>query len=359
MRVVIVGSGPGGVELAKALSSHFDITIVEKESVPFYSKPMLSHYIAGFVERERLFTYPPEWYEKNGIDLRLGVEAKLIDRARKVLVTDKGEIPYDALVIATGAKPREPAVEGKEHLITLRTLDDAERIKAGLEEEGRITIIGGGFIGLELAGNLAKAGYDVHLVHRRETLLNLDEELSGIIRAKLEAAGVTFHPNADILKADAEGLTTTNGYIPGKLKVCAIGVVPNVEIARKSGIHVGRGILIDEHFRTSAKDVYAIGDCAEYNGIICGTAKAAMGHARVLANLLLGKEDRYSFEFRSTIFKFGDLPLAIMGKTRGESRWLDENTKVFFEGGKMAGAVVIGDVRKAMMLEKELTASLS
>ncbi len=116
MRVVIIGNGPGGVELAKELSGEHEVLIIEREEVPpFYSKPMLSHYIAGLIEREKLFPYPPiDWYEGKGIGLRLGEEAKLIDRARKVLITDKGEYPYDILVIATGgARARELPLRGR------------------------------------------------------------------------------------------------------------------------------------------------------------------------------------------------------------------------------------------------------
>ncbi|MBP1912624.1 NAD(P)/FAD-dependent oxidoreductase [Thermococcus stetteri] len=358
MDVVVIGNGPGGIELAKELSGEHRVTIIEKERVPFYSKPMLSHYIAGLIEREKLFTYPISWYERRGIDLRLGEEAKLIDRARKVLITDKGEYPYDVLVIATGARAREPTVEGKERLLTLRSVEDADRIKTLLEEHGEAVVVGGGFIGLELAGNLAKAGYGVRLIHRRETFLGLDEELSGMIRERLEENGAEFYLETELLKADEGGIYTNRGYVEGKVKICAIGITPNVEIARRSGIHTGRGILIDDRFRTSARDVYAIGDCAEYGGIICGTAKAAIGHARVLAKLLRGEEDRYPFELRSSVFKFGDLPIAIIGKTKGEGEWLDEHTKAFFREGKMVGAVVIGDIRRVFSIERELKREL-
>jgi NADPH-dependent 2,4-dienoyl-CoA reductase/sulfur reductase-like enzyme len=111
LRIVIVGNGPGGVELARALSGHFDVTMVERESLPHYSKPMLSHYIAGFLPEEKLFPYTLDWYEEKGIDLRLGVEAKAIDRARKVLVASRGDVPYDVLVLATGARARPPSAE--------------------------------------------------------------------------------------------------------------------------------------------------------------------------------------------------------------------------------------------------------
>ncbi len=352
MKVVIVGNGPGGVELAKGLSNDHDVTLVDREVAPHYSKPLLSHYIAGFLPEEKLFPYPPGWYTERGISLRLGEKALLIDRARKVLVTDKGEIPYD--VLATGAKAREPTAPGREHILTLRTLSDARRIKDKLEEEGEVTVLGGGFIALELAGNLAKAGYRVKLVHRRKTLLGLDEELSGMLREKLEDTGVEFHLGTEIVSADEEGLNTDRGYIPGRLKVCAYGTVPNVELARRSGIQTGRGILIDDRFRTLAEGVYAIGDCAEHEGIISGTARAAVEQARVLADLLRGKEAGYDFGFRSAVFKFADLSIALIGRTRGDGKWLDEETKVFYSGNKPVGAVVFGNLRKALRLEKEI-----
>ncbi len=346
------------MELARHLSGEFEVAIVERENLPHYSKPMLSHYIAGLLPEKKLFPYSLEWYAGKDIELHLGTEAKVIDRARKVLMTSKGEIPYDVLVLATGAKAREPTAPGREHIVTLRTISDARRIKETLEEEGEITILGGGFIALELAGNVAKAGYTVRLVHRGKTLLGLDEELSGRLREELERAGVEFHLGANIVSADEEGLNTDKGYIPGRLKVCAYGIVPNKELAVRSGIHAGRGILIDDRFRTSAKDVYAIGDCAEHNGVIGGTAKAAAGHARALANLLTGKEARYDFSFRSTVFKFADLNITLIGKTRGEGRWLDGDTKVFYDGEKPVGAVVLGNIRKAFGLEKAIREGL-
>ncbi|QDA31363.1 NAD(P)/FAD-dependent oxidoreductase [Thermococcus indicus] len=357
MRLVIVGNGPGGVELAKDLSEEFEVTIVEKENLPHYSKPMLSHYIAGFLPEERLFPYSLDWYEKKGITLLLGAEAKLVDRLRRVLVTSAGEVPYDVLVIATGARAREPSIPGREHILTLRTLSDARLIKERLEKEGEITILGGGFIALELAGNLAKAGYTVRLVHRRKTLLGLDDELSGRIKEALEGAGVEFHLETNALGADGEGLKTDRGYIKGRLKVCAFGIVPNKELAVRSGIHAGRGILVDDHLRTSARDVYAIGDCAELGGVIGGTAKTAVEQAKVLARILAGKEANY-VPFRSAFFKFADFGVAIIGRTKGQAQWLDEDTRVFYDGGKVSGAVVLGDMKKAFRLEKAIKEGL-
>ncbi|AIF69085.1 hypothetical protein PAP_03325 [Palaeococcus pacificus DY20341] len=359
MKILVIGNGPAGFTLAKELSKDFDVTIIEKENSLYYNKPMLSHYIAGFVGEMALFRYSHEWYDKYGIELNLGVEAERIDETRKKLVTTNGEFEYDALVLATGARAREPEVEGKEHLMTLRTFEDAKRIKESLESEDEPVIIGGGFIGLELASNLAKAGFKPRVVHRRATFLGLDEELSGILKEKLENAGVSFLLNANLMKADEKGILTDKGYIKSKTKICAIGIVPNKEIAEKSGIKTNRGVLIDERFQTSAGDVYAIGDCAEYEGIICGTAKTSMEHARTLANILRGKEALYDFNFRSIVFKFGDLPITIIGRVKNESRWVDENIKVFLENNMVVGAVVLEDLKEAMRLEKLIKNGLS
>ncbi|MDK2870080.1 MAG: hypothetical protein PWP39_1315 [Pyrococcus sp.] len=223
MRVVIVGNGPGGVEIAKQLSDTYEITIIDKEPVPYYSKPMLSHYIAGFISRDKLFPYSLDWYRKRGIEIRIGEEAKVIDRGRKVVITDKEEVSYDVLVLATGARAREPQVKGKEHLLTLRTIFDADRIKENIENSGEAIIIGGGFIGLELAGNLAEAGYHVKLIHRGSTFLGLDEELSSMIKEKLQEMGVKFFLNSELLEANEEGVLTNSGFIEGKVKICAIG----------------------------------------------------------------------------------------------------------------------------------------
>ncbi|WP_457742525.1 NAD(P)/FAD-dependent oxidoreductase [Thermococcus sp.] len=357
MRVVIAGNGPGGLELAKHLHREFNVTIVERESLPHYSKPLLSHYIAGSLPEEKLFPYSLDWYERKRINLRLGTEARLIDRVRKVLVTSEGEVPYDILVIATGARAREPSIREKEHILTLRTLKDAELIKERLEEEGEITILGGGFIALELAGNLAKAGYNVRLVHRGRTVLGLDDELSERIREALEGAGVEFHLETNAFGADEKGLKTDRGYLPGRLKVCAFGIVPNRKLAVKSGIHAGRGILIDDRFRTSARDVYAIGDCAELGDIVGGTANAAAEQAKVLARILAGENVRY-VPFRSAFFKFADFGVAIIGRTKGQGQWLDEDTRVFYDGGNVSGVVVLGNAKKAFRLENAIKEGL-
>ncbi|AIY87541.1 MULTISPECIES: NAD(P)/FAD-dependent oxidoreductase [unclassified Thermotoga] len=354
MKIVIVGNGPGGVELAKQLSEEHEVTIVERETVPYYTKPMLSHYVAGLAEEKSLFPYPPDWYEKKGIRLLLGTNAKRIDSEKKILETDRGTLEYDVLVLATGAKPRTLKIPGWERMYTLRTIEDAKRLKEAVEREKDLLIIGGGFIGLEIAGNLSKQGIKVKVVEKMTRLMGLDEELTERIKKELEKHKVEFYLGRDVERIENDVLVTDKEEIPAKVILCSIGIVSEVSLAKESGLDVNRGILVDKKFRTSKPDIYAIGDCAEYEGIICGTAKAAMAHARVLANTLKGIPDEYDFRFRSSYFKFGDFPIAIVGELTDRGEWIDSETKAFYRDEKIVGVVVLSDVRKAREWEERL-----
>ncbi|MBZ4661733.1 MAG: FAD-dependent pyridine nucleotide-disulfide oxidoreductase [Thermotoga sp.] len=315
MKVVIVGNGPGGVELAKQLSEEHEVTIVERETVPYYTKPMLSHYVAGLAEEKSLFPYPIDWYEKKGIRLLLGTNAKRIDSEKKILETDRGE---------------------------------------AVEREKDLLIIGGGFIGLEIAGNLSKRGIKVRVVEKMTRLMGLDEELTERIKGELEKHGVEFYLGRDVERIENDVLVTDKEEIPARVILCSIGIVPEVSLAKESGLDVNKGILVDKTFRTSKPDIYAIGDCAEHEGIICGTAKAAMAHAKVLANTLKGIPDEYDFHFRSSYFKFGDFPIAIVGELTDRGEWIDSETKSFYRDEKIVGVVVLSDVRKAREWEERL-----
>lgn len=354
MKVVIVGNGPGGVELAKQLSEEHEVTIVERETVPYYTKPMLSHYVAGLAEEKSLFPYPIDWYEKKGIKLLLGTTAKRIDAEKKVLETDRGNFEYDVLVLATGAKPRALKIPGWERMYTLRTIEDAKRLKEAVEREKDLLIIGGGFIGLEIAGNLSKRGIKLRVVEKMTRLMGLDEELTERIKGELEKHGVEFYLGRDVERIENDVLVTDKEEIPARVILCSIGIVPEVSLAKESGLDVNKGILVDKTFRTSKPDIYAIGDCAEHEGIICGTAKAAMAHAKVLANTLKGIPDEYDFHFRSSYFKFGDFPIAIVGELTDKGEWIDSETKSFYRDEKIVGAVVLSDVRKAREWEERL-----
>jgi len=354
VKVVIVGNGPGGVELAKQLSEEHEVTIVERETVPYYTKPMLSHYVAGLAEEKSLFPYPIDWYEKKGIKLLLGTTAKRIDAEKKVLETDRGNFEYDVLVLATGAKPRALKIPGWERMYTLRTIEDAKRLKEAVEREKDLLIIGGGFIGLEIAGNLSKRGIKLRVVEKMTRLMGLDEELTERIKGELEKHGVEFYLGRDVERIENDVLVTDKEEIPARVILCSIGIVPEVSLAKESGLDVNKGILVDKTFRTSKPDIYAIGDCAEHEGIICGTAKAAMAHAKVLANTLKGIPDEYDFHFRSSYFKFGDFPIAIVGELTDKGEWIDSETKSFYRDEKIVGAVVLSDVKKAREWEERL-----
>jgi nitrite reductase (NADH) large subunit len=359
VKIVIVGDGPGGVELAKRLAENHEVTIVEKEDLPHYTKPMMSHYIAGDMPKEQLFPYSLEWYEKRGIKLLLKTEAKRIDLENRVLQTDSGPIEFEVLVLATGARPRRILIAGEQHLLTLRTWKDAERLKEMIEREKDLLIIGGGFIGLELAGNLSRKGYRVKIVEKTNFLLGLDKELTEKIKMRLQNYGVEFFLGRDIKRVEEGFVVTDKEEIPARLVLCAIGIVPETTLAKESGLKLNKGILVDRRFRTSAPNVYAIGDCAEYDGIISGTARSAMEQAKVLAKVLNGQPGEYDFHFRSSYFKFADLPIAIIGRLEGEGKWLDDNTKAFYKNDEIVGVVVLEDMKSARSWETKLRSFLN
>lgn len=354
MKVVIVGNGPGGVELAKRLAKEHDVTIVEREETPYYVKPMMSHYVAGDADESQLFPYSLDWYRKNRIELLLKTEARRIDAENRTIHTDAGALSFDVLVLATGARARKITVPGAENMLTLRTWQDAKRLKERLEKGKELLIVGAGFIGLELAGNLAKKGYRIRVVEKTSYLLNLEKELTERIKERLESYGVEFFLGRDIERIEKDVLVTDKEEIPARLILCAIGIVPEIELAKESGAKVNRGVLVDKKFRTSLPNVYAIGDCAEFEGIISGTAKAAMDQAKVLANILSGLSDEFDFQFRSSYFKFADLPLAILGRIEGEPRWIDEHTRAFYKDDRIVGVVVLEDTKQARAWEERL-----
>lgn len=354
MKIVIVGDGPAGAELGKLLAKQNEVTIVEKEELPYYVKPMMSHYVAGDTPKEQLFPYSLEWYESKGIRLLLKTEAERIDIENKILHTSAGALSYDVLVLAMGAKARNISIPGAERMLTLRTWQDAEKLKERIEKEKELLIIGGGFIGLELAGNLSKKGYRAKIVEKTNSLLNLDNDLTEKIMERLEGYGVEFFLQRNIVKIEKDTLMTDKEEIPAKLVLCAIGIAPQIELAKESGLKVNKGILVDRSFRTCAPNIYAIGDCAECDGIISGTAKAAMEQAKVLANVLSGASEEFDFRFRSSYFKFADLPIAILGRLEGESQWIDEHTKAFYKDNQIIGVVVLEDMKTARSWEERL-----
>ena len=277
--IVIVGGGLAAARLAseyREAGGEADVTILSSDSDPPYNRPPLTKgYLRGEQDRDSTLVQPLEAYEDAVVELRLGEAVEAIDaQAHQVDLAGGERLGYGTLVVATGARPRLLPIPGADlvGVHTYRTLADAETVSRAAEEAHSAIVIGGSFIGSETAASLRMRGLDVTLVEAGESLMpqlrapDLSAELLELYRA--EGIDVLLGTQLEELTGNGRLLTgarTSDGRtLEGYLAIVGIGVVPNVELAERAGAEVDDGIVVDERFRTSLPDVYAIGDVARY-----------------------------------------------------------------------------------------------
>lgn len=307
--IVIVGGGQAGAEVARNLRQGGfagSIRLFGREVLPPYERPPLSKaLLLGKVEAERLLLGSREVYEKNGIELFTGshVEALEID-ARKLRLARGDVFNFDACILATGAEARRPPIPGMdlEGVHVLRTVQDALDLRAALRPGSRLVVIGGGFLGLEVASSARASGVEVTVIEAAGSLLqrSISALTAGAIEARHRAAGTALLLNTTVQRLEGrtriERVVTSRGeQLPADVVLIAIGATPVTELARPGGLACNNGIVIDDRCRTSAEDIYAIGDCASQLDPEHGhhwrleAVNSALVHARRAAADLLGK----------------------------------------------------------------------
>lgn len=274
MKVVIIGAGHAGGSAAVLLrTSGFvgEILLVGEEPVPPYQRPPLSKaWLKGEADLDTLLLRPATYYAEQKITLRTGVVATAIAPDTRTVTFDDGTVEaYDALILATGSTGRRLPIPGADRpaLIELRTLADAERLKAQLAPGRRLVIVGGGYVGLEAAASARALGAEVVLLERLDRVLKrvASEPLSAFFTDRHRAAGVDIRLNADVSAFEAQGVRLSNGeLIAADAVLVGVGAVANDALARSAGLAcdpVGSGgIVVDETARTSDPAIYAIGD---------------------------------------------------------------------------------------------------
>ena len=313
-RVVIVGSGQAGVETAAALRQHgFSGSVVilgEEPDLP-YQRPPLSKEFLKSVEDSSLPLKGEAFYAGNGIELRPGVVAERIDRERRELALRGGErVPYDHLVLATGARNRLPPIQGLDpaRVLELRTLAHARALTARLPGLRRVAIIGGGFIGLEVAALLRQRDIEVDVLEAADRLMGR------VLSPAMSAAFLRFHHEmgtrlrlatlAREIAPQGEGFSlalSDGGRLDVDAVVVAAGVVPNVELAAEAGLAVANGVSVDAMLLTSDSTISAIGDCAAHpnpygNGgpIRLESVQNAVDQAKCVVARLTGNPQPYN-----------------------------------------------------------------
>ncbi len=274
-RVVILGAGAAGNSAAETLRREGyagSITLVDPDVDAPYDRPNLSKdYLAGSAPEEWIPLHPPDFYQERGIELRRGPRAAAIDPpGRRVHMDDGTELPYDALLLATGASPvrLDPALErGVPAVHYLRSLADSRRIVAAAREGGRAVVLGASFIGLEVAASLRARKMEVHVVAPDERPLArvMGPELGDMIRGVHEAQGVVFHLRQKARAVEGGAVILESGErLPADLLVAGIGVRPNLALAEAAGLALDRGLVVDARLETSAPGIFAAGDIARW-----------------------------------------------------------------------------------------------
>jgi 3-phenylpropionate/trans-cinnamate dioxygenase ferredoxin reductase subunit len=334
MRIVIIGAGQAAAQAVATLSSEGfagNVVVIGDERYPPYQRPPLSKaYMAGDFVRERLFLKPESFYAESNCELRLGITAQAIDRgAKTVALSDGSTIVYDRLLLATGARVRPLPVPGADlpGVYYLRGIDDSDALQRHLVPGAKLAVVGGGYIGLEIAAVARKYGLEVTVIEAMDRLMARTASLhmSAFYKDLHESHGVTIRLNAAAASCEgtarAEAVATSAGRVPADFIVAGIGVMPNCELAAEAGLACENGITVDEFGRTSDPDIFAAGDCTchpSFDGerVRLESVQNAIDQAKHAALAMMGKPAPYREVpwFWSDQY---DIKLQIAGLVRG------------------------------------------
>ena len=334
--VVIAGAGHGAGQVVASLrQKNFagNITMLGDEPwYPYQRPPLSKKFLAGELPAERLYVKPQSFYDEPNISVLLDTRVAAIDRDKKCVVTAAGDcFDYDHLVIATGSRPRQLDLPGADldGVHYLRGIDDVDAIRGDMSPGRRMTIIGAGYIGLEVAAVTAKSGLDVTVIEMEDRVMSrvVSPELSEFYQDIHTENGVTLRLSTGIQSFSGDGriggvVLDDGEVLPTDIVVIGIGIVPNIELASSCGLTLNNGIVVDDHCQTSDPDIFAIGDCTWHPNTLLDTEHRlesvhnALEQAKTAAGNICGEDIAYAQVpwFWSDQY---DLKLQIAGLSRG------------------------------------------
>jgi nitrite reductase (NADH) large subunit len=351
-------------QILKLVPNRYDITIFGSEPHPNYNRIMLSSVLAGDADINDIVINSWDWYRENNIILHAGHTVSNIDTKRKIVSTESGiQVPYDEVIIATGSLPFMLPLPGadKKGVIAFRDIKDCETMMETSKKYKKAVVIGGGLLGLEAARGLLNLNMEVSVVHSNKILMNrqMDETGGIMLQKELQQQGMKFllgkNTEKILGKERVTGLRFTDGSEESAdLVVMAVGIKPNMAMAKKSGIEVNRGILVNDFMETNIPNVYSVGECVEHRGISYGLVAPLYEQAAVLAKKLAGLEtEGYHGSVVSTKLKVSGVDVFSAGQywdevdtraVRVQDEFGGVYKKVVIRGGKVVGAVLFGDI---------------
>lgn len=367
--LVLVGNGMAGMrtveELLKLAPGLHEITVFGAEPHGNYNRIMLSPVLAGEKKAEDIVLHSRDWYKANGITLHAGDPVVRLDRIRRTVHSQSGlEVHYDRLLLATGSRPFIVPVPGHElpGVVGFRDLADVDTMLQAATIGRHAVVIGGGLLGLEAANGLKRRGMDVTVVHVTDSLMNqqLDKHASLLLKAALEVKGLRFMLEAHTAEITGNGRVAGVRFrdgieIPADLVVMAAGVRPNITLARDSGLHCERAIVVDDTLQTYDPRVYAVGECVQHRSATFGLVAPIWEQARVCAAHLAGTgHRRYVQEASATRLKVTGVELYSAGDFAGGKGSEDlvlrdprrgVYKRLVLSDNRLSGAVLYGDVQ--------------
>ncbi len=367
-RYVILGNGAAGYHAAAEIRKRDrtgTIVMISNEPHLSYNRPMLTKAIVSGLTAEQIAISDISWYQEQQISLMPGVEVIRIDPIQKEIECADGErIPYDKLIYAAGSECFRPPIPGigLPEVLAIRRLSDVEKLEKLRKTSRHAVVIGGGVLGLEAAWELKKSGLSVTVLEAAPVLMGrqLDEQAGQWLRRAAEKNGIDIRTGVRIASIDGEtkvtGVTLADKeQFPADLVVVSAGVRANISLAQKAGLETGRGVMVNEHMETNIQDIYACGDCAEYQGMNDAVWPQAVEQGKTAGANAAGEEKEYvrtepalTFHGMNTaLYAAGDNgrnPKLLYKTMELQDMGKEQYRKYYFLNGRLCGVILLGDI---------------
>jgi rubredoxin-NAD+ reductase len=378
--IVIIGSGLAGytvIREIRKLNKEIPITLITKEPGYFYSKPMLSTALASKKDTAQLVSTTADGMATQlELNILSETDVKAIDSNKQIIGTNKGEITYGKLILALGADQIRLPLQGNavNEVLTVNDLEDYAKFRNAINGKKKVAILGAGLIGCEFANDLVLGGYEVDVIDLAPQALGrlIPEMAANDLQNKLSAAGVRWHFNTTVHSidrlSDQLNITLANGkVITSDVVLSAVGLKPRLDLAKASGIATGIGIQVNRELETNVPHIYALGDCAEVEGLVLPYVMPIMQAARALAVTLTGQRTALTYPAMPVMVKTPALATIVSPPAKGAAgQWktnpVEGGLEARFESadGKLLGFVLMGAATaQRSALTKELPAILA
>lgn len=383
MRYVILGNGVAGDSAAgklRELDHEGSIDMFTRESIPFYYRPRLIDYLAKEIPIEKFTLHREAWYKERSITLHLSTEVSSVEPEKHTATTADGRsFPYDSLLIATGADNFVPPIRGVEEnrgrIHTVKDKSDADNILKKAETSKTAIVVGGGLLGLETANSLRKLGLNVKVVEFFPRLLprQLDPEGASVLEKNLRNMGFEFYlgETSESIEGTEKSLRLSlksGTLLEGDFIIVSAGVRPDLSLAKKAGIEVNKGIVVNDSMQTSVEGIYAAGDAVEHRGRLYGIWPPAKEQGETAGIVMSGGQAAYTGTLPAHKLKVVGIDLLSTGEIDAENKFesvlsKDEDRfiykKAVISDGKVVGAILLGDTGGDLAISKAIKENMS